>query len=86
MNIIVKNIKNSDGSIDKIIASSNDNSNIMINDNYKLIKFSSNKKRFKDTIFGADIGIHSHGFISVSVVSLVVAITLIALMYLSFRI
>ena len=78
-------IKNSDGSIDKIIATSNDNKNIMIDKNYKLVKF-SNKKAFKDTLLGSDIGIHSSGFINVSIISTLIAISTVILMYISFRI
>jgi len=56
------------------------------NDNYKLIKFSSTKKTFKDTLLGSDIGVHSNGFVSIFITSFLVAIGVILLMYFSFRI
>ena len=86
MNNIIKNIKNNDGSVDKIIANSFDNNVVAIGSNYKLIKFGKNKKQFKDTLLGSDIGIHSSGFISVTISSLIIAMLILTLMYLSFRI
>ena len=78
-------IKNNDGSVDRIIATSNDNRNIMIGKEYKLVKF-SNKKAFKDTLLGSDIGVHSSGFINITIMSTVIAIATLVLMYISFRI
>ena len=78
-------IKNSDGTVDKIIATSNDDKNIMIGENYKLVKF-GNKKAFKDTLLGSDIGIHSRGFAGVTIISTRVAVSTFILMYISFRI
>ncbi len=78
-------IKNSDGTVDRIIATSSDNKNIMIDKKYKLVKF-DNKKAFKDTFLGSDIGIHSHGFAGVAIISTLMAISTFALIYVSFRI
>ena len=78
-------IKNSDGSVDRIIATSNDDKNIMISENYKLVKF-SNKKAFKDTLLGSDIGIHSNGFVNISIISTLLALSTLVLMYIGFRI
>ncbi len=86
MNTVSKNIKNSNGTVDKVIANSSDNYDIMIGENYKLIKFSGNRKTFKDTLFGTDIGIHSSGFINIAIISSLIAIMTIALMYLNFRV
>ena len=86
MNRIIKSIKNKDGSIDKIIAKSYDNNEIIIGNNYKLIRFSGNKKSFKDTLLGSDIGFHSSGFISVSIISSIIALALFISMCPSFRI
>ena len=78
-------IKNSDGSTDRIVVTSTDNKNIMIGNNYKLVKF-SNKKTFKDTVLGSDIGIHSSGFINVTIIATLLAISTFILMYLTFKI
>ncbi len=81
-----KQIKNKNGTVDNIIVSSNDGYNVMIGDNYKLMRFSGNRKTFKDSVFGTDIGVHSKGFASVLLVSALIALITLALMYLSFRI
>ena len=86
MNIIVKNIKNSDGSIDKIMAKSYDNTKLSIGSNYKLIKFSESKKTFKDTLLGSDIGVHSTGFINISIISILITLCLFMSMLISFQI
>lgn len=86
MNTFSKQIKNKNGTIDKVIANSNDNYDVMISDNYKLIKFSGNRKTFKDTLLGTDIGIHSNGFINVAIISTLLSLGVLVTMYLSFRI
>ncbi len=86
MNTFIKKIKNNNGTMDKIFASSNDDYGIMIGSNYKLIKFYDGKKSFKDTLLGSDIGIHSHGFVNVAIISTLLAIGAFITMYLSFRI
>lgn len=86
MNTIKKEIKNKDNTSDIIFAKSDDNYDVMVNDNYKLIKLGNNKSKFSETILGSDIGIHSHGFISVVTISLIITIILVALMYSNFRI
>ena len=62
------------------------NMDIRLGEEYKLIKFYSGKKQFKDTILGSDIGIHSHGFISTAILSTLIAISVFILSILSFRI
>jgi hypothetical protein len=86
MNTFSKDIKNSNGTIDKVIANSNDNYDIMIGENYKLIKFSGSKKSFKDTMFGTDIGIHSHGFVNIAIIAMLLALSTLTLLYFNFRI
>lgn len=78
-------IRNNDGSIDRIIATSNDNKNIMIGEEYKLVKF-VNKKSFNDTLLGSDIGFSSSGFVNVTIISSLIAISTFIVMYVSFRI
>ena len=55
-------------------------------ENYKLIKFSGSKKSFKDTMFGTDIGIHSHGFVNIAIIAMLLALSTLTLLYFSFRI
>ena len=86
MNTFIKKIKNSNGTVDKVIANSCDDYNLMIGDNYKLVKFSGNRKTFKDTVFGTDIGIHSNGFVNVAIISTLLSLGVLLTMYLSFRI
>ena len=86
-NTIRKTIKNSDGSTSLVEISSNDNYFVNIGNNYKLIRFNNNnKKSFKDTILGGDIGINNHGFVSMTLTALVIAISVFAILMYSFRI
>ena len=85
MNTFKKEIKNNDKTIDIVFAKSNDDYNVMIGDNYKLIKF-SNPKSFKDSLLGVDIGMHSKGFVSVISISMIIAILMIGIIINSFRI
>ena len=85
-NTIRKEIKNSDGSSSLVEISSNDNYFVNIGNNYKLIRYGNNKKSFKDTILGGDIGINNHGFASMAIVALVIAISVFAILMYSFRI
>ena len=86
MNTIKKEIKNKDNTIDIVFAKSSDNYNVMIGDNYKLIRFNNSKGNFKNSIFGSDIGIHSKGFTSIVGISLMIAVGSIAIMIVNFRI
>ena len=55
-----------------------------MNNNYKLIKF--NKKSFSDTFLGSDIGIHSKGFNGVAIISTLLSVSLLVIMYFTFKI
>lgn len=79
MNTFKKEIKNNDKTVDIVFAKSNDNYDIMIDDNYKLIKFSNNKKTFSDSLFGSDIGVNSKGFVNIISISLIIAILMIGI-------
>ena len=81
-----KIIKNNDGSVNTISFESNDNKIVRLGEEYKLIKLYSGKKNFKDTILGSDIGIHSQGFVSTAIVSLLIAIVSFTFLVLSFKI
>ena len=85
MNTFKKEIRNNDKTVDIVFAKSNDKYDVMINDNYKLIKFSNNKKSFTDSILGTDIGVNSKGFISVISISLIIAVTLMGIIVNSCR-
>ena len=86
MNTIKKEIKNKDNTVDIVFAKSSDNYNVIINDNYKLIRFSNSKSIFNNSIFGSDIGIHSKGFTSIVGISSIIAVGLIVTMLINFRI
>ena len=86
MNTIKKEIKNKDSTVDIVFAKSSDNYNVIINDNYKLIRFSNSKSIFNNSIFGSDIGIHSKGFTSIVEISSIIAVGLIVIMLINFRI
>lgn len=86
MNMIRKEIKNKNGSVDKIMATSNDSYQVSINNNYKLVKFYKERKSFSDTLLGSDIGFNSNGFASVVFIATLIAVALFSVMMLSFRI
>lgn len=86
MNTFKKEIKNKDNSVDIVFAKSSDNYIVIINDNYKLIRFNNSKSTFKNSILGTDIGIHSKGFTSVVAISIIIAVGLMAIMLINFRI
>ena len=87
MNTFRKEIKGTDGSVQDVLINSVDKIDVMIGSNYKLVKIcNQNKKSFKDSILGTDIGIHSNGFANVTIISLVLAIGALLLMYFQFRI
>ena len=88
MKTISKILNNRDGSVDKVIISSNDNKKVKLNKNYVLVGYQGNKyiDNFKNSIFGADIGINSYGFASMMIISTLLAIATFVGMYLAFRI
>ena len=81
-----KNIRNRDGSLETIEITSNDNYTVKIGTNYKLANYEGPKNRFKNSIIGSDIGIHSKGFISVAIVATLLSLGALLIMYISFRI
>lgn len=88
MNTMSREMKNKDGSVDTVIISSNDDYKVNLSKKYVLVGYAGNKHvdNFKNSIFGMDIGINSHGFASVMMISILLAIVMIVGMYLSFRI
>lgn len=81
-----KVVRNRDGSMDTIEITSNDNYTVKIGANYKLANYEGPKNRFKNSIIGSDIGIHSKGFISVAIISTLLSLGVILALYISFRI
>jgi hypothetical protein len=87
MNTLNKTIKNSDGSYSTISAISNDNIKLNIGKNYKLVDYTGKKNsKFKNSIFGSDIGIKNSGFASMILISTLIAIGTIVIMLISFKI
>ena len=88
MKTISKMLNNRDGSVDKVIISSNDNYKVNLNKKYVLVGYQGNKyvDNFKNSIFGMDIGVNSNGFASIMLVSTLLAIATFIGMYLAFRI
>lgn len=86
MNNLERNLKNSDGTEEKIVASSSDNYDLNMKETYTLANrkgFKQNKlgEKFKNSALGTDIGIHSQGFTSVAILATVIAIGALAIMY-----
>ena len=81
-----RDIKNRDGSVDTIEITSNDSYTVNICANYKLANYEGPKNRFKNSMVGSDIGIHSKGFISVAIISTLLSLSMIIIMYINFRV
>lgn len=88
MKTINREIKNKDGSIDRVIISSNDNYSVNLSKNYKLVGYAGNKRKdsFKNSILGYDIGLSNSGFVSMTVIASIIAILAFVSMYFIFRI
>ena len=64
---------------------SNDKYRVKLPKNYKLVNhYSSNI--LKNTLLGSDIGINSEGFVTITVISTLIAVASFIMMILSFRI
>lgn len=90
MNNFQRNIKNEDGTEETIIVTSNDNHTLNMNQTYKLANHSEKKeskfvKKFKNSIFGTDIGIKSAGFSNVAILASIIALGALFVMYLLWR-
>ncbi|MBQ2873302.1 MAG: hypothetical protein IJE89_04825 [Bacilli bacterium] len=92
MNIIEKDLKNTDGTIETLVITSNDNYQTLdANKTYKLannIYKKENKlvSRFKNSILGAEIGVRAEGFSNIAILSTIIAIGAICIMYIFWRI
>ncbi len=83
-----KELRNSDGTVDMLVITSDDNYQVKLDKNYTLVGYAGNKMydKFKNSILGADIGIKSNGFVSMILLSTLLAISVLVIMYFSFRI
>ena len=83
-----KELRNSDGTIDMLVITSDDNYQVKLDKNYTLVGYAGNKMydKFKNSILGADIGVKSNGFVSTILLSTLLAISVLVIMYFSFRI
>lgn len=92
VNIIEKDIKNGDGTIDTLIISSNDSTNPLDkNKNYKLANYNNKResalvRMYKNSIFGAEIGVKAEGFSSMAILATIIAIGGIILTYITLRV
>lgn len=87
MNTLIKEVKNSDKTIDTIEISSNDGYEINMKMNYVLANRTYEKTNaFKKSVFGSDVGHKSQGFAGITVLSAVIAVSVFVGLILSFRI
>ena len=92
MDNFVRDMNNGDGSIDTLNISSNDNNYPLdINKTYKLVnntcKFENRIfNAYKNSIFGCEIGVKAEGFSNIAILATLVAIGMICLMLITFRI
>ena len=89
MNNLSKNYVNDEGNEETIIASSNDNYNVKL-DNYTLSNRKARKesklaKKFKGSFLGADIGVKSGGFSTIAVLAIVIALSAVIVLYFIWR-
>ena len=90
MNNLSKNFVNEEGNEETVVASSDDNYTVKLDNNYTLSNHNEKKenrlvKKFKGTIFGTDIGVKSGGFSSIAVLATVIALAVALIMYFVWR-
>jgi len=88
VNTLNREMKNRDGSVDKLIISSDDDYSVKLSKKYVLVGYAGNKHidNYKNTIFGMDIGINSYGFASIMIMASLLALALLVGMYFLFRV
>ena len=88
---IERDIKNNDGSIETLLIISNDNvCPLDLNKTYKLankIDTNQNKfvSKFKNSIFGSDIGVNADGFSNIAILATILAVASVLVMYVLWR-
>ena len=90
MNNLSKNITDEEGKTETIVASSNDNYTVKLDNNYVLSNHKEKKesklaKKFKGSILGSDIGVKSSGFSSIAALATVISIAVLAVLYFIWR-
>ena len=90
MNNLSRDMVSEEGKKETVVATSNDNYKVKLNGNYTLSNHSKKKenkfvKKFQNSIFGSDIGVKSNGFSSIAVLALVIALTVVFILYLLWR-
>ena len=92
MNCLKGEINNPDGTIETLIIESSDNSYPLDRTKtYRLANYKSSKQNkfasaFKNSIFGAEIGIKAEGFSNIAILATILAVGLFITMYITFRI
>ncbi|MBR7042381.1 MAG: hypothetical protein IKI04_02650 [Bacilli bacterium] len=89
MNNLNKNFIDDDGRNGTMIASSDDNYEVKLDNytlsNHKAKRQSALAKKFKNSILGADIGVKSSGFSSIAALAAVIAIAVLVVLYFIWR-
>jgi len=88
MNNYQKDIKNEDGTEETIVITSTDTHTIDLSKTYKLAnqrKESKLARKFKNSVFGADIGFKSAGFSNIAILATLIAIGTLSIMYFLWR-
>lgn len=92
MNSLERDIKNIDGTIDRLIITSNNNLKVLDSTKtYKLANYANNlesklTRKFKNSILGSEIGIKANGFSNIAILSTIIAIGVLLVMYILWRI
>ena len=92
VNTIEKDLKNGDGTIDTLVISSNDNiCPLDTNKTYKLANYNSKRENtlvrmYKNSIFGAEIGVKAEGFSNMAILATILAVGGFIIMYITWRV
>ena len=92
MGTIEKDMQNIDGTIDTLVISSNDNTNPLdTNKTYKLANYNNKRENalvraYKNSIFGAEIGVKAEGFSNIAILATIMAIGGFIIMYITWRV
>ena len=90
MNNFQRDFKNEDGTEETLIITSSDNYTLNLTQKYRLANHKVKKEnkivsKFKNSIFGADIGTKSSGFSNVAILATIIAIGTLFAMYFLWR-
>lgn len=92
MNNLIGELKNADGSSETLQITSNDNytNPLDINKTYKLANNLYKKEnkfvsKFKNSIFGTEIGVKAEGFTNITILATIIAICALLVMYILWK-